>query len=277
MTEILARVMNIVQRIRNMQELNMFALAVFGMLLIFGIMNCVLGYRLLRFWVMIFGFAVGAAIGVFCLYYANISEKMYYLAGMVIGGLVVGIIAFFSYRLGIFILGAGTGMLLSLYILHPTTSFVFFVCILFGIGLGLMGLKFCREVLIVATSLAGGVLTGVSAAKLLGLSEIPYGILISVAAAGLGLLIQFAMNRPVVEEQDKEEMERRREALRRKEEEDYFDELAYEEMQREEEIQMKKRKEAVEVVQAETAATEAPAERRGRRRSDVAVDIKVGE
>ena len=76
MTEILARVMNIVQRIRNMQELNMFALAVFGMLLIFGIMNCVLGYRLLRFWVMIFGFVVGAAIGVFCLYYANISDKI---------------------------------------------------------------------------------------------------------------------------------------------------------------------------------------------------------
>lgn len=246
MTEILIRVMNIVNRVRNMQDLNMFAYAVFAVLLVFGIMNCVLGYRLLRFWVMLFGFCIGAIGGALCMYYVDVADKMYYLGAMVIGGLVLGIIAFLSYRLGIFILGAGTGLLLSLYILHPTTSFVFFVCILIGIGLGGLGLKFCREVLIVVTSLAGGVLTGVSAAKLLGLAEVPYGIFISVAAAGLGLLIQFAMNRPEEDDEDEEDVEeRRKEAKRRREEEDYFDELAYEEMQREEEAQRQMRRKKV--------------------------------
>lgn len=244
MTEILVRVMNIIQRIRSMQELNLFAYAVFAVLLLFGIMNCLLGYRLLRFWVMLFGFAIGALGGAFCMYYIEAADMMYYLGAMVVGGLILGIVAFMSYRMGIFILGAGTGLLLSLYILHPTTSFVFFVCILIGVGLGVLGLKFCREVIIVVTSLAGGVLTGVSAAKLLGLAEFPYGILISAVAAGLGLLIQFMMNHPEEDEEEEEVEIRRKEAKRKQAEEEYFDQLAYEEMQREEELQrqMKRRK-----------------------------------
>lgn len=256
MTDILIRIMNILQRIRNMQDLNMFAYAVFGVLLVFGIMNCVLGYRLLRFWVMLFGFGVGAVGGALCMYYVDVQDKMYYLGAMVLGGLVLGIIAFLSYRLGIFLLGAGTGMILSIYLLHPTTSFVFFVCILIGIGLGILGLKFCREVLIVVTSLAGGVLTGVSGAKIFGLAEMPYGLLISAGAAFLGLIIQFMMN--TREDEEEEELDiRRKEAKRKQEEEDYFDELVYEEMQRQEEEQRKLRRKKVPQVdlKAEEAAT----------------------
>lgn len=297
MTEILIRVMNIVNRVRNMQDLNMFAYAVFGLLLVFGIMNCVLGYRLLRFWVMLFGFGIGAVAGALCMYYVNAEDMMYYLGAMVIGGLVIGIIAFLSYRLGIFILGAGTGLLLSLYILHPTTSFVFFVCLLIGLGLGGLGLRFCREVIIVVTSLAGGLLTGVSAAKLFGLAEFPYGILISAGAAALGLLIQFAMNHPEEDEEDDEETEeQRREAKRKQEEDDYYDELAYEEMLREEEEQRQMRRkkvpvvdlnveEVVKAVQREAGAASENMEetkefsRRSRkaRRADAVVDVKVGE
>lgn len=258
MTEILIRVMNIIQRVRNMQELNMFAYAVFAVLLIFGIMNCILGYRLLRFWVMLFGFCIGAVAGAFAMYYIDASDAMYYLGAMLAGGIILGIVAFLSYRMGIFILGAGTGLLLSLYILHPTTSFVFFVCILIGIGLGVLGLKFCRQVIIVVTSLAGGVLTGVSAAKLLGLAEFPYGMLISVAAAGIGLLIQFAMNGSAEEEEedDRERERRRREAKLRREEEEYYDELAYEEMQREaqEQRRERRRKHSQPEIPAENAA-----------------------
>ena len=64
-----------------------------------------------------------------------------------------------------------------------------------------MAVKYCREVLIVATSLIGGVMSGVSLAKLGNLEDIPYGLGMSVGFAVLGMLIQFAINKPVSDEE----------------------------------------------------------------------------
>ena len=61
----LKNIMNIAYRVRDMQIAGTLSMALFGVVLVFGIMNCVLGYRLLRFWMMIFGFLIGAGIGLF--------------------------------------------------------------------------------------------------------------------------------------------------------------------------------------------------------------------
>ena len=58
MVDILKNIMNIAYRVRNMQIAGTLSMALFGVVLVFGIMNCVLGYRLLRFWMMIFGFSL---------------------------------------------------------------------------------------------------------------------------------------------------------------------------------------------------------------------------
>lgn len=67
-----------------------------------------------------------------------------------------------------------------------------------------MAVKYCREVLIVATSLIGGIMAGVSLAQLGNLADIPYGLGMSVGFAVLGMLIQFAINKPVSDEEDEE-------------------------------------------------------------------------
>lgn len=213
MAEILWRILEIVNRIRNMYINPVYIMAFFGVLFLFGIINCIFGYRLLRFWVMLAGFMLGAGIALFVMYSAGIYDKMYYLAGMLITGIVLGILAFLIYKMGIFVLGAGVGLLLSVYILHPTTSAVFFVCILSGVGLGIVGVKFCRGVIIVATSLLGGLLAGASLAKISELEQFPYGILMSLGFALLGMLIQFAINK-VPEDEELEELQA--ESLERK-------------------------------------------------------------
>lgn len=93
-------------------------------------------------------------------------------------------------------------MTLSIYILHPTTSFVFFTCILVGVGVGTLGVRFAREVIIVGTSLLGGILAGFSLSRLGSLAEFPYGIGLSAGFAIMGLLIQFATNRKEDEEEE---------------------------------------------------------------------------
>ena len=55
-----------------------------------------------------------------------------------------------------------------------------------------------------ATSLIGGIMAGVSLAQLGNLEDIPYGLGMSVGFAVLGMLIQFAINKPVSDEENEE-------------------------------------------------------------------------
>ena len=196
MVDILKNIMNIAYRVRDMQIAGTLSMVLFGAVLVFGIMNCVLGYRLLRFWMMIFGFLIGAGIGLFAIHQIGFGEKMYYAVGMIGVGLVLAILSFAVFKAGIFIMGAGIGLTITVYIIHPTTSFSFFICLLAGVGLGMLALRYEREVIIVGTSILGGILSGFSAAKLAKMEEIPFGIIFSIGFALVGMLIQFAINKP---------------------------------------------------------------------------------
>ena len=63
MSDILVNAANIAGRLKDMQLADTLSMIVFGLVLVFGLMNCILGYRLLRFWMMLFGFLIGAGIG----------------------------------------------------------------------------------------------------------------------------------------------------------------------------------------------------------------------
>ena len=94
MVDILKNIMNIAYRVRDMQIAGTLSMVLFGVVLVFGIMNCVLGYRLLRFWMMIFGFLIGAGIGLFAIHQIGFGEKVYYAVGMIGVGLVLAILSF---------------------------------------------------------------------------------------------------------------------------------------------------------------------------------------
>ena len=127
---------------------------------------------------------------IWCSVYRWCDREIYVCGFMVGAGVLLAVIAFVSYKIGIFILGAGIGIGLGIYVFHPTTSLVFFFCLLLGVGLGVLAMKQAREVLIIGTSLLGGAMAGFSAAKLGGLADIPYGLGLSAGFALLGMLIQ---------------------------------------------------------------------------------------
>lgn len=223
--EILTRIFGIVERIGQAETLSTVMKGIFGILLVFGVLNCILGYRLLRFWVMIFGFGAGAFAGLFLVRSMEVEDKTIYLGVMLGIGIVLGIISFLVYKVGIFILGAGIALTLSIYVLHPTTSAVFFACILCGVIVGTLGVRFAKEVIIVGTSLLGGVLAGFALSKLGGLAEIPYGIALSAGFILLGLLVQFATNRADGEDEEEtpQDSEKNEEKASYEEYEDSYD------------------------------------------------------
>ena len=210
MTDILKNVLNIAARIHDMQAAGTLAMAFFGIVLVFGLVNCILGYRLLRFWMLIFGFLMGAGAGFFGVYEAGASDKTIYVVVMLIAGVVLAVISFAIFKAGIFIIGAGIGLTVTIYLIHPTTSFTFFLCLLTGVGLGFLALRYEREVIIVGTSILGGILSGFATAKLTNMEEIPLGIIFSIGFALVGMLIQFAINRLKYEDEDEEEAENSR-------------------------------------------------------------------
>ena len=243
MTEILMRVMNIVERVRSMEQLNQMAMILFGVILVFGLLNCILGYRVLRFWMMLFGFVLGAGMAAAVVYVTGMGmeDKKVYLAAMGVAGIVLAVISFLIYRAGIFVIGAGIGLVLSIYLIHPTSSATFFLCILIGVGLGILALRYAREVIIVGTSLLGGVLAGLSLAKISALPEIPYGVGMSIGFALLGMLIQFAINKPEDEEDDDSDAHENQSFTKSDPVDDEFANMDYEELEALEEELKKER------------------------------------
>lgn len=203
--DMLSRVSDILQRVGGMEQISRLMVIVYGALCIFGVLNCILGYRILRFWMMIFGFLIGAGAGFGVTYMSGVQDKTMIVGAMAGLGIVLAIVSFLIYRAGIFVLGFGIGISLSIYLVHPTSSFSFFLCILVGVGLGVLAMRYAKGVIIIGTSVLGGVLAGISLAQILGLEQFPYGVLMAVGIAALGMLIQFAINRDRYEEDDEDD------------------------------------------------------------------------
>lgn len=203
--DMLSRVFDMIQRVGGMEQVGQLMVIVYGVICVFGLMNCILGYRILRFWMMIFGFLIGAGGGFAATYISGVQDKMVILGAMAGLGIVLAIVSFLIYRAGIFVLGFGIGISLSIYLVHPTSSFSFFLCILIGVGLGVLAMRYAKGVIIIGTSVLGGVLAGISIAQIGGLAQFPYGIGMAAGIALLGMLIQFAINKDHYDEEEDEE------------------------------------------------------------------------
>ena len=124
--DMLSRGFDILQRAGGMEQISQLMVIVYGVLCVFGLLNCILGYRILRFWMMIFGFIIGAGAGFGVTYMSGVQDKMVIAGAMAGLGIVLAVVSFLIYRAGIFVLGFGIGITLSIYLVHPTSSFSFF-------------------------------------------------------------------------------------------------------------------------------------------------------
>ena len=143
--DMLSRGFDILQRAGGMEQISQLMVIVYGVLCVFGLLNCILGYRILRFWMMIFGFIIGAGAGFGVTYMSGVQDKMVIAGAMAGLGIVLAVVSFLIYRAGIFVLGFGIGITLSIYLVHPTSSFSFFLCILIGVGMGVYWVVFWQD------------------------------------------------------------------------------------------------------------------------------------
>lgn len=126
--------------------------------------NCFFGYRLQKLWIALGCFAVGATLGggLGTLFFKE--NPMAWAAAALVLGLVLAVLSFRLYLSGVFLLCFALGCIITLPFAKFYGGWGVLVCVAAGVVLGILGTKFVRPVLIVATALGGGV----SAARALG-------------------------------------------------------------------------------------------------------------
>ena len=82
--DMLSRGFDILQRAGGMEQISQLMVIVYGVLCVFGLLNCILGYRILRFWMMIFGFIIGAGAGFGVTYMSGVQDKMVIAGAMAV-------------------------------------------------------------------------------------------------------------------------------------------------------------------------------------------------
>ena len=75
MTDIFGNALSIAGSFMDSDLVNRFMMVIFAVILVFGVLNCILGYRLLRFWMMLGGFLVGGGLALVVVHTMGIQEK----------------------------------------------------------------------------------------------------------------------------------------------------------------------------------------------------------
>lgn len=198
------------QKLTDIGQRSLFYAAV--AMLVFGLINCFLGYKLLKLWVTVLGFAAGSVLGFFGVKQFVTDQILAASVVALIAGVVIALIAYRIYLAGIFIVCWTVGFSLCNLLLQPKSSAPFFLCLLVGFGIGVLGVKFVGPVVILTTGIQGGIFSGVSLGTIFGIGEIGVQLAAGIVIAVLGVTFQFLtcqkqLSRERDEENDEDEDE----------------------------------------------------------------------
>ena len=159
---------------------------------VIGIFLSMFGLKLIRLWSALLGLVAGAGIGFTVTELAGL-EPMIVVGSTIGGGIVLAFLAGFFYRFGIFLLALLSGTYIAILFVNPQDWIFLGVCLAIGIVIALLALKFVEPIMIVVTSIIGGVLAGDAIATLAELDNpiFRYGIMVLVAI--VGGIIQFTL------------------------------------------------------------------------------------
>jgi len=153
--------------------MNLFTTVSPVLLLVAGFIVCFFGYRLLRFTLGLAGFCVGLALGLAVAgLIPNISQVLTIIIGIV-GGVLGAVVAALLYKVGVFLLGAGAGVLVASIILTSTGwSHPMLIRLVAAIAGGILTLVLERTLVSILSALAGAWGITLGAFSLLGWHDV---------------------------------------------------------------------------------------------------------
>ena len=156
-----------------------------------GLLVCFFGLKLVRILGTLMGFFAGAAAGLI------IGLEGMAFAGIVLGaGIVFGLLSWFLYRVGVFllVLAQVSGLVLTLL---PGSWISAVVALAAGIIVAILSVIYVEPFVIIVTGIYGGLTAGTNIAALAGLDAMTWsgiGIVIGAVIAVIGIIVQFMMH-----------------------------------------------------------------------------------
>lgn len=164
--------------------------------LLFGLLNCFLGYKLLKTWVACCGFFLGFAVGYVGGQYFLERTGMIWAAALA-GGVILSVLAYEVYLVGAFLLGwvltisAFFSLGRFLEMSDKAELLMLAAGASLGILVGALIVKYSRSGIILLTAVSGAFNVGTGLTGLMKWED-PRYMLVTVAAAALcGILVQW--------------------------------------------------------------------------------------
>lgn len=158
--------------------------------LIIALIQCFFGYKIIRSWIAIIGFLLGAVAG-YGIVYMVTDELTYSLIGGLVGGILLAVLAYKVYLFGVFaIAGLGT-YYLCVSCLTIDSNYLQLVSIAIAILVAILAVKYMRPAIIIITAFTGAfaILEALPAFLSFDLTmTLPYSAVLGLAGAA----VQFA-------------------------------------------------------------------------------------
>ena len=164
--------------------------------------GCFFGYRLMKFWIGLVGFVLGAVIAYSCadLY----MDKGWLLWLITIGvGIVFALIAYKLYMAGIFLLCGGLAFMLSRGLIQPDIWWKTVICVVIGIVVGSVAMMFVKPMIILSTGIHGGISAAGTLLAAFNVTSQMIILVVGIVVSVIGIVFQFSSTKNL-SEADKE-------------------------------------------------------------------------
>lgn len=192
----------LIQQMPMLGKITKFLPLLMLMELMFSVLNCFCGYKMLKFWVAACGFMIGAVGGFFVVSRFSADRTVVFGTAVAVG-LVAGLLAYEVYLVGVFFLGwlmtVSVVIVLerSLEISDKEKLIVLAAGVVLGIVVGVLIVLFARPSIIILTGISGGIS---AAATVFSFLETEQPVMIVAAAgivlAAIGIFVQFKTTPP---------------------------------------------------------------------------------
>lgn len=122
--------------------------------LVIALIQCFFGYKIIRSWISIIGFLIGAVLG-YSIVYLIVGEMLYSFLGGIVGGILFALLAYKVYLFGVFAIASLSTYYLCVTYLTMDIKYLQLVSVVIAIVVAILAVKYMRPAIIVLTAFAG--------------------------------------------------------------------------------------------------------------------------
>ena len=185
--------------------------SIIGLIVCFvGLLQCFLGYKLFRFWCSVVGLLVGLILG-FALATSGIlsaspAEDVIGILLVILLGITGSFIAYRAYLVGVFLYAFAVGFFAIFFVVALFTDSILLCAVvgtIAGVGTGIVAVLFRKIVIIISTSISGGMAACTGLMLVFQTTEIGYGYILPPVLMLAGFFVQNATTKNVTWKGDK--------------------------------------------------------------------------